>query len=522
MSDYDVVIAGGGHNALACGAYLSLHGLTVLIAERNSWVGGGAVTKEITLPGFKHDLFGSSHIWCHVNPDYANVLRPALEQYGLKYLWADGAVTGHPMDEGPGIIVYKSVDATCDSIAEYSKKDARRYREIFDEFVDIQDGFVKNFFSPPNPPSLQTAVMEQSVEGLRRLRDYNLSTRAFVEENFENEYVQAFVLGWALGPHVKPDHEGMGATFYIMIPALHIFGQAIPEGGSQQLPLACQRLIEDKGGKVLTNATVEKFIISGGECRGIRIEDGTEILARKAVVTELDPRQTFLRLVDPEHLSEDFLKLVRGFRFGRIGICRVHLAIHEAPQYRHGAEMSKVPYHRIFGPIQQVVDHFAEVDMGRLPSDPFIHSLCWSVRDPTRAPEGKHALTIDTFPPCELAGGVKWEDVKEEFGRTQIRKLRKYTTNMDDDNILASVVFTPEDLYSHNRSFYKGCPTGGERVQAQLGYFRPLPGYSQYKSPIKRLYMAGPSCHPGAGISAMGTITANVIMRDLGMKAARF
>lgn len=522
MSDYDVVIAGGGHNALACGAFLSMQGVSVLIAERNDWIGGGAVTKEITLPGFKHDLFGSSHIWCHVNPDYREVLRPELEKYGLKYLWADDEITGHPMDEGPGIMLYKSVDKTCDSIAEYSKVDARRYREIVEDFVEIRDGFEKGFFSPPNPPSLQAAAMEGSEEGLRRLRDYQLSTRAFVEENFENTYVRAFIHGWAMGPHIKPDQEAMGASFYIMVPAVHFYGQAIPEGGSQQLPFACRRLIEDKGGKVLTKATVERFIIADGECKGIRIEDGTEILAGKAVVTELDPKQTFLRLIEPRHLEDRFLRMVRNFRFGDIGIFRVHYALNEAPHFKHRGDMNNSPYHRMFGPIPEVVKHFAEVDMGRLPSEPFIHSLCWSVRDPSRAPAGKHCLTVDTFPPCQLSDGRSWEELKEAFAATLLRRLRIYTDNMDDDNILAYAIHSPEDLYAHNRSFYKGSPTGGERIQAQLGYFRPLPGYSQYKSPIKRLYMAGPSCHPGGGISAMGTITANVILKDLGLPAREF
>ena len=359
--------------------------------------------------------------------------------------------------------------------------------------------------------------MENSKEGLRRLRDYSLSTRAFVEENFENTYVQAFIPGWAMGPHIKPDQENMGATFYIMVPAVHYYGQAIPKGGSMQLPLACRRLIESKGGKVITNSTIDKFIISNGECKGIRIEDGTEITATKAVITALDPKQTFLKLVDSEHLDDDFIRMVHNFRFGDIGIFRVHYALNEAPRFTHGGVMNNSPYHRIFGPIKDVVNHFAQVDMCELPSDPFIHSLCWSVRDPSRAPEGKHCLTIDTFPPCELSNGRKWNDVKEEFAQTLLKKLRKYTDNMGDKNILAYAIHTPEDLYAHNRSFYKGSPTGGERITAQLGYFRPFPGYSQYRSPINKLYMTGPSCHPGGGISAMGTITARVLMQDLGL-----
>ena len=124
--DYDIVIAGGGHNALACAALLCKAGLKTLVAERNDWIGGGAITREVTLPGFKHDLFGSSHVWIHANPDFKQ-MEPALEKYGLKYLYAEGQITGHPNHDGPGIIVHKDVDLTCDSIAEYSPADALHF-----------------------------------------------------------------------------------------------------------------------------------------------------------------------------------------------------------------------------------------------------------------------------------------------------------------------------------------------------------------------------------------------------------
>ena len=125
-SDYEVVIAGGGHNALACAALLTKYGVKTLVVERNDWVGGGVLTREVTLPGFKHDLYGSSHVWIHINPTFKNELEPELLNHGLKYIWADDHITGHPNLEGQGIIVYKDVDKTCDTIAEYSKKDAKR------------------------------------------------------------------------------------------------------------------------------------------------------------------------------------------------------------------------------------------------------------------------------------------------------------------------------------------------------------------------------------------------------------
>ena len=124
MSTFDVVVAGGGVNGLACAATLAREGLSACVVERNPWVGGGAVTQEVTLPGFKHDLYGSSHVWIQCNADF-KAIQPELERYGLEYLSPADHITGHPdRSGGPGIVIYRSIDKTCDSIARYSKRDA--------------------------------------------------------------------------------------------------------------------------------------------------------------------------------------------------------------------------------------------------------------------------------------------------------------------------------------------------------------------------------------------------------------
>ncbi|MEJ8566219.1 phytoene desaturase family protein [Elongatibacter sediminis] len=516
MSDYDVVIAGGGHNALACAAALCKAGLRPLVAERNEWVGGGAVTRELTEPGFKHDLFGSNHVWIHANP-FIRDLMPELKEYGLEYLWGEDEIMGHPMTEGPGIIVYRDIDKTVDNIAEYSKKDAARYREIYDGFVEIKDGFTKNMFSPPAPPSYQAAAMENSAEGLRMLRNYNLSARAFVMENFENPHIQAFLLSWALGPNIKPTQQGAGGIFYIMIPAIHVYGQAIPRGGSIELPNALAKYVNANGGKVLTSSPVDRILVNDGTAVGIRLEDGTEITASRGVVSALEPQQTFLKLIEPEHLDDDFLRMAKNFTFGDVASFRVHFALNEAPHYIGHEDISKSPFQRTITSMQDIDRHFAELSVGQPSDTPPIHGHCWSLRDPSRAPEGKHTFMIDTFVPSKLAGGQSWAEIKDQYSGELIKTLRRYTTNMSDDNIIASFSHSPEDMEAHNPCFVGGVPSGGERTLSQLGYFRPFPGYSQYRGPLKQMYLAGPSCHPGGGISGMGVITAGEMLKDFGL-----
>ncbi|MGH8315782.1 MAG: phytoene desaturase family protein, partial [Steroidobacterales bacterium] len=368
---FDVVVAGGGVNGLACAATLAREGLRVSVVERNPWVGGGAVTREVTLPGFKHDLFGSSHVWIQCNADF-KALQPELERYGLKYLTPSDHITGHPDRQGgPGIIIYRSIDKTCASIAQYSTKDAARYRKVHDDFVLVKAGFVKAFFSPPAPPSTLARALETSHEGLRRLQEFSLSARAWVEMNFENGFVKAVMLNWALAPQILPEQEGAGQSFYIMIPAIHVFGQAIPQGGSQELPNAMARYVDAHGGKVLTNAPIARFLVENNEARGVELADGRTILAQRAVVSALEPKQTFLKLVGEEKLAPDFAQMVKRFSFGKISICRAHLALSEAPKFLNGADMSACLFHRHVDSMEQMTKFYAEIALGVPPTDPF-------------------------------------------------------------------------------------------------------------------------------------------------------
>ncbi len=523
VEEFDIVIAGGGVNGLACATVMARYGFAVCVVERNAWVGGGAVTREITVPGFKHDMFGSSHVWIHANEDF-KAIAPDLEKYGLKYHWSEDHITGHPDKAGgPGIVIYKSLEKTVKSIAAYSEKDAQRYARVYDDFSLIREGFIKAFFSPPSPPSYMAQAMENSPEGLKRLREFSLSARAWVEQNFENDFVRAVMLNWALAPQILPEQEGAGQSFYIMIPAVHIYGQAIPEGGSQMLPNAMARYVEAHNGKVMTSAPVEKFIIENGEAKGLVLEDGRRVMAKKSMVSALEPKQTFLKLTPRDQITDEFAGMVDRYSFGKITICRIHLALSEAPAFTNGKEMSACAFHRIVDSMPQMIRQYAEIAQGIAPTDPFLWSACWTLMDPSRAPEGKHTLIVDTYVPNWLADGSAWKDIGEEYAQNVLlKKLQQYAPNINEDTILGSYVETRESLEAANPCFVEGITTGGERIQAQLGYFRPFPGYAHYRSPVKKLYMTGPHCHPGGGISAMGTITANVMLEDMGLKKNDF
>jgi len=289
------------------------------------------------------------------------------------------------------------------------------------------------------------------------------------------------------------------------------------------LPESMRGYLEANGGAVITEATVDEILVRDGRAEGLKLADGQVINARRAMVSTLDPKQTFKQLVSPERLPAEFVEKVDRFSFGKVTICRMHLALSEPPKYNNGEDMSRCAFHRIVDSSEQMIRFYGEIAMGVPPSDPFLWSACWTLVDPSRAPIGKQTLIFDTFVTNWLADGRQWQDIGEDYANTVLlKKLQQYAPNINSKTILGSYVETRESLEAANRSFVDGTTNGGERIAAQLGYFRPFPGYAHYRSPIRDLYMTGPHCHPGGGISAMGTITARVMLDDLGIKSAEF
>ena len=185
--------------------------------------------------------------------------------------------------------------------------------------------------------------------------------------------------------------------------------------------------------------------------------------------------------------------------------------------------MSQCAFHRIVDSVEQMIGFYAEIAMGVPPTDPFLWSACWTLLDGSRAPAGKHTLIFDTFVSNWLADGRTWAEVQDEYAwKVLLPKLQQYAPNINESTILGHSVDSRESLEAANPCFVDGTTQGGERIASQLGYFRPFPGYAHYRSPVKDLYMTGPHCHPGGGISGMGTITARVMLDDMGIRPADF
>lgn len=512
---YDALIIGSGHNGLVLGCYLAKAGLRVCVIERRLEAGGGLSTEEITIPGFSHNLHSYFHDTINIMPSYVDL---QLEEQNARY-YCPPVQAGTILPDGRSLCFYDSdnIDKTCASIARFSSNDARTWREIvanYGEFVSTV--IVPALYSAPAPPSEQMIALEGSPEGMEWLRIGRMSPREVVDEWFENDYVKALILHHLPIPRgVLPDYAGLGAVVPLVISQVEKSQMAL--GGSHITAHALWRRLLASGGEIASLTHVSKILIEDGAAVGVESEDGRRFLA-PVVVSTVDVKQTFLKMIAEDQLDPGFLNHVKKFRLDEFSVFAVHLALREAPKFKTqpGYEDINQAFRLNIG-FDTPDDYtavLADVRQGRLPEKlAFIASVpTWF--DPSQAPSG-HTAFLWALVPYRL-NGTTWAEVGDDYARRCIAKLREYAPNVNDDNILAWQTQTPVDIEARIINMAEGGVFMGRMHLAQLEHFRPLPELAQFRTPIKGLYMAGACMHPGGGIIAgPGLIAAEVIMDDL-------
>lgn len=513
---YDALIIGAGHNGLVLGTYLAKAGLKVLVLERRLEVGGGLSTEEITIPGFAHNLHSYFHDTINVMPAYADL---ELEKYNARY-YRPPVQAGLILPDGRSLCVYDSdnLDRTCESIGRFSARDARTWREIvrnYGEFVSTV--IIPALYSPPMPPSEQMVALEGSPEGMEWLRVGRMSPREVVDEWFENEYVKALVLHHLPIPRgILPDYAGLGAVVPLVVSQVE--HSQIARGGSHILAHALWRALLNNGGEVTSLTRVQKILVEDGKAVGVELDTGQQYFA-PVVVSTVDVKQTFLKMIGADKLDSGFVSRVKAFRLDEFSVFAVHMALREAPRFKTlpGYDDINQAFRLNIG--FETPDDFtavlADVRQGRLPDKlAFIASVpTWF--DAAQAPAGHHTAFLWQLVPYGIKGAT-WDDVKAEYAERCIAKWQECAPNLTKDNILMASIQTPTDIEGRIINMTEGGVFVGRMHFAQMEHFRPLPALARFRTPVKGLYMAGACMHPGGGIIAgPGVIAAGLILDDL-------
>ena len=515
MSDWDVVVAGAGHNSLVAAAYLAKAGFRCLVLEAREQAGGDTSSEALTLPGFLHDTCSTAHNLIQASPMMRERELP-LDDYGLEYLHPD-PVVHVPFPDGAWLTQWRDPERTRGEFAKFSRRDADAFERMMREYDSVAPLFGRYRHTPIGRGPRLDELLAGHPQGGRWLRRQAMSAWEVVADAFEDEHTRAFML-WMAFMTVQPvDRPGTGVLAYSLLFGRQRHSWTLPRGGSGALPAALARFIEARGGAILTGRRVVGMVLEGGRCAGVETDDGERHLAGRAVLSTIHVKH-LVEMAPAEAWGEDFVHGVDTWRPG-VSMFVTHYATTEPPRYPvHGGTIESVAS-GIPTSVDRMLRVGGEFQRGLVATDdPVLLVLSATVEDPTRAPAGRHTLKIVGFQPYELPGGAEgWDGIKDEVSATNLEHLRRFAPNLTHDVILASEVESPLDLERFNAHNWHGSCHGGDMGPAQSGALRPAPGWAGHRTPIEGLYQTGATTHPGGSVSAApGRNAAAVMLEDLG------
>ncbi len=520
---YDAIVIGGGHNGLVHAAYLARAGRKVLVLERRPHVGGAAVTEEV-FPGFKFSMF--SYVVSLLRPEIIRDLD--LPRHGLHILPLESTVT--PMENGDYLAAWADHDETRRELCRHSPRDAEAYDE-YGRLMHHMAHAVKPILGmvPPDPTSLNPKDLFALLRLGRHFRGLGgerfhalvklmtMSSADLLDEWFETDVLKATkaasgIIGTFLGPRSP-------GTAYVLLH--HYMGEldgvfrawGFAKGGTGSVSEAIASAAREFGADIRCDASVARVLVKDGRATGVALENGDELAAR-VVVSSLDPRRSFLQLVEERELPEEFVADIRRFKFrGSSG--KVNLALDALPSFtcmpgvgrQHRGAFSISPS------LTYVERAYDDAKYGDFSRRPYMDIVFPSVIDPGMAPPGKHVMSIFVqYAPYHLNGG--WTDARRDaFGDAVIDTLEGFAPGLKS-LILHRQVLTPADI-ERITGLSEGNIFAGELALHQLFFLRPAPGWAKFRTPLKGFYQCGSGTHPGGGImGASGRLAALAVLGD--------
>jgi len=523
---YDVIVIGAGHNGLTAAAYLAKAGLKTLVLERREIVGGCCVTEEIA-PGCRAST--TSYIASMLRPEVIRELR--LSDFGLRMVPCDPGLQV-PFPDGQVVPWWANRDRAIAEFRKISPRDADRFAKVDDQLKKLAR-YLQPFFMEP-PPEIDTGSLQGWSDLLRvgkRFRGISNAEVAqlvsfltgslgeFLDKNYETEKMKAmFVANNVYGKHGGPYQPGtaIGLLFHLLSGGEHelqgFYGHVMGGMGSISVALAASG--KTLGVEIRTNSAVTRIDSRNGRVGGVTLEDGTEFRA-KAVFSNADPKRTFLQLADTAQLPVEFVEAVRGIKMA--GPCaKVNMVLSEEPRFT-GTPAGATPQERSLFTLVPSLE-FAErcydiAKFGEIPEELWVDCVVASNADDSLAPKGRHIMTCFVqYVPYKLREG-NWDAKREMLGDRVVKKIAEYAPNVPGA-IVARQVLTPLDL-ERTYGLTEGNIFHGDLNLEQLFFMRPVPGWSQYRTPLKGLYLCGAGAHPGGGVTgAPGRNAAMQALRD--------
>lgn len=524
----DAIVVGGGHNGLVTAGYLARAGLKVTVLERRPIVGGACVTEEIA-PGFR--ITRTSYVCSLLFPEVVRDFR--LKEYGFRVYIPDPTYL-MPYPDGRYMLMWEDAERRRQEMAKINKRDAEVYDRIWEEMGRLQP-LIEEILrtTPPKfPPAsikdywaflrLARKVRSLDKKDLRHMMELMMSSCAeYLGKRLESTEMKGMasisgIIGTCVGPMTP------GSAYVLLHHSIGgVDGKAgawgYVYGGMGTITQALARSVQDLGVEIRTGAEVGRVLVQNGRAQGVVLKNGDELRAR-LVASNCDPKRTFLGLVEPQHLDPEFLQDIRNFKIQGSSI-KVNLALGELPDWKclpgqdPGAPHQQAMF-EIAPSLEYLEEAYDDLKYGRPSRRPFIDGNVPSVVDDSLAPKGKHVMSLFVqYGPYHLKEGT-WPEIREKVGDTIVDTLAEYIPNLKNI-IVAREVLTPWDL-EQEFGLTEGNIFHGEITPDQLFFLRPAPGWADYRSPVRGLYLCGSGAHPGGGVmGGPGMNAAREILRDL-------
>lgn len=486
----DAVIVGSGPNGLVAANQLADEGWDVVVLEAADEPGGAVKSAELIEPGFVNDVFSAFYPLAAASPAIGSL---HLERWGLRWRHAP-LVLAHPARDGTCPVISRDLDETAASLDAIAPGDGAAWRRLFDLWGRVGGPFLEALLAPfpPVRGGLRLLGRLRPSEVVPFARFAVLPVRRLGEEEFESDAARRLLGGNALHADLFPESSLSGLFGWLLACLGQDVGWPVPEGGAGQLSRAMVRRLEGAGAKVLCGSPVASVVVRGRRAVAVRLEDGTEVEARRAVVSDVDAPQLYQRLVGTEHLPRPVVDAVRRFHWDNPTV-KVDWTL-DGPIPWTAEPARRAGTVHVADSLDTLTEVAAALATRRMPAEPFLIVGQQSMTDPTRQPPGKETAWAYTHVP---PAGVDLDaDRVADRMEEQVEALAPGFRSL----IRGRHVLSPAGLQARNRSLVGGATNGGTAQLHQQLVFRPVPGLARAETPIAGLYLGSSSAHPGGGV----------------------
>lgn len=512
----DAIVIGAGPNGLVAANVLADEGWSVLVLEEQPEPGGAVRTAEITIPGFRHDLFSAFYPFAAASPVIKSL---ELERWGLRWRRAPVAV-GHAAAEGRAGFLYNEVERTAEALDAAAPGDGDAWRNLFEVWERVGHDLLHAMLDP-FPPVRASARL-----GLKLRRDVTRLARMAVtpvrrlsEERFHGPFPGLLLAANALHADLTPEMPPSGFLGFLLCALGQEVGYPVPEGGAARLTEALVRRLEDRGGEVVCGSRVDEIEVRRGRAVGVRTTGGDSHPASKAILADTSAVTLYSEMVAREHVPDRVLQDLEYFQLDNATV-KVDWALDKPVQW-NVSELGRAGTIHIADDMDHLSVKSTQLAFGEIPARPWLVVGQMHAADPTRSPRGTGTMWAYTHVPQaprrDEAGelSLKWtEDDKALFAERVENEIERHAPGFRE-LVLGRHVMSPHDLEAANRNLVGGSMNGGTSQIHQQLILRPLPGSIRPTTAIKRLYLASASAHPGGGVhGACGANAARAALAE--------